>query len=602
MITFLTYDIKAAVLIAVFYVFYRILLSKETFHRMNRVVLLSTAVLSFALPLCIITTHRTEIISVVSPTISIIEGGTTAFAEPPVPSQPWWQTAIVAIYIIGVAVVMCKILISLVSILRLVHSAQDVREYQGSRLIISDTRTASFSWMNNIIIGRDDYEQGIGEILDHEKAHIGLRHSWDILLVDLVSAVQWFNPAIWMLRSDLRAVHEYEADEAVFLKGVDVKHYQYLLVSKAMADSGFSITNQFNHSNLKSRINMMTKKKSSKCRALKVLYILPVVGISLAVSAKTVVDYQYEEIADPSAQGLNTQTADVQSLIEEETDGGLAVNDSVKRAPLTITFQDGDTATINPALPLIVINGVAVGKPNSNAEFTTMMKAYNITPDDIESLTVLKDAAATAVWGEKGMDGVIEIKTKDKKQRSDIAVDELAKKLPGAEKSEDGSFKVNGKPVNKVLVNGEKVYTNVDDIFSIAEQMPELRGGQAKLIEIIGQNLRYPELAKKLGVEGRVVVQFVIDKTGNVSNCNAISFNGPGDTEKYIGGTTEDGAPLPSPDDKEKFIAACETARQQMAEEAIRIIKATDGQWTPGMQRGQAVNVKYVVPVTFKLD
>lgn len=149
--------------------------------------------------------------------------------------------------------------------------------------------------MNYIIIGRDDYEQGIEEILEHEKAHIGLRHSWDLLLVDLISAIQWFNPAIWMLRSDIRDIHEYEADEAVLLKGVNVKHYQYLLVSKAMADSGFSITNQFNHSNLKLRINMMTKKKSSKRSALKALYILPVIGISLAVSARTIVDYRYEQ-------------------------------------------------------------------------------------------------------------------------------------------------------------------------------------------------------------------------------------------------------------------------------------------------------------------
>ena len=472
MITFLSYDFKVAVLIAVFYVFYRIFLSKETFHRMNRVVLLSTALISFVLPLCIITTHRTEIIPVIASAVDAVADGTTLIAEQPDSSQPWWQTAIVIIYIIGVAIVLCKILISLVSILRLIHSAQDVREYQGGRLIISDTKSASFSWMNNIIIGRDDYEQGISEILDHEKAHIGFRHSWDILLVDLISAVQWFNPAIWMLRSDLRAIHEYEADEAVLLKGVDVKHYQYLLVSKAMADSGFSITNQFNHNNLKFRINMITKRKSNRFRAFKVLYILPIIGVSLAVSAKTIVDYQYEAITENDANGAN-------SLQKNEN---LVPQDSIE-----------PTANVNE--PMIVLDGKIIDndKVDGPIQLEDYLKRFGVAEDDIESVTVLKDAAALNIWGEKGRNGVIEVKTKSKQSLSNDKgnIDELVKKLPGAEMGEDGSVKVDGKPVQRILLNGQEIFPEDKEITSedIVKKLPGAEMGEDGSVKLNGKTV-----------------------------------------------------------------------------------------------------------------
>lgn len=453
MMTYLSYDIKVAVLIAVFYVFYRVLLCRETLHRMNRIVLLTTAALSFVLPLCIITIHRTEIIAGAAPLTGLTEGATTGIPGASLSVQPWWHTAMMVLYITGVATVICKILISLISILRLIRSAQDVREFRGSRLIISDTHSAPFSWMNYIIIGRDDYEQGIEEILEHEKAHIGLRHSWDLLLVDLISAIQWFNPAIWMLRSDIRDIHEYEADEAVLLKGVNVRHYQYLLVSKAMADSGFSITNQFNHSNLKLRINMMTKKKSSKRSALKALYILPVIGISLAVSARTIVDYRYEQ---PTKE--------------------------------------------NQTVPNPVI------------------------PDDV---------------------------------------------VP-------------------------------TDICDKPEVMPEFQGGTEKLFEHMKNNLKYPALAEELGVQGRILVQFIISKDGKVYDPQVIKAINPKNAERTEITTKGSKLPPPPPGDEtrqEKVTAAI----KQMSDEAIRCINATSDHWTPAKNKGKTVNTKFVVPIVYRL-
>jgi TonB family protein len=149
--------------------------------------------------------------------------------------------------------------------------------------------------MHYIVMNRSDYESHDAAILAHERGHIRLHHSWDLLLVDTLTALQWFNPAMWMLRSDLRAIHEYEADAAVLSQGINARQYQYLLVTKAAGIGGYSLANGISHSTLKNRINMMLHTKSDRSRLLKLLALLPIVGIALAVNAEKVVDVRYEE-------------------------------------------------------------------------------------------------------------------------------------------------------------------------------------------------------------------------------------------------------------------------------------------------------------------
>lgn len=126
-----------------------------------------------------------------------------------------------------------------------------------------------------------------GRILVHEQAHQRLGHSWDLLLVDLLGCLQWFNPAMWLLRVELRAVHEYEADEQVLRCGVDAKDYQMLLIKKAVGGRWYSIANSLNHSNLKNRITMMLRKRSSRWARAKALYVLPLACLALGAFAQT---------------------------------------------------------------------------------------------------------------------------------------------------------------------------------------------------------------------------------------------------------------------------------------------------------------------------
>ena len=294
---FLIYEGKVAVALLVFYLFYRFLLKKETFHRFNRVVLVGTAVLSFLLPLCIITIHKpVEMDELVTGTVEINSAiSATDTALPSVelasavsPSIPWWMIVLTVLFWTGVAFVLIRVLVSILSIISIVRIGEQVLEEDGCKAIVTDRDIDPFSWMRYIVLSRKDWESDHAPILAHEKAHIGLGHSLEILVVDILSSLQWFNPAIWMLRSDLRELHEYEADDAVLRAGTNIKEYQYLLIRKAVSKSGYSVANSFNHSILKNRITMMSKSRSPLSRGWRVLYLLPLVCLGIGLQAKTV--------------------------------------------------------------------------------------------------------------------------------------------------------------------------------------------------------------------------------------------------------------------------------------------------------------------------
>ena len=306
---FLLYDAKVAVALLVFYLFYRFLLKKETFHRFNRFVLVGTAVLSFLLPLCIITIHKPMEMEPVVPEPVVMAADMAAQEPVPLvePNLPWWPVALTILFWAGVAFVLARVLISILSILRIIRQGEPVREEAGCRILVTERDIDPFSWMKYIVLSRKDWEIPHESILAHEKAHIAYGHSIEILLVDVLSALQWFNPAIWMLRADLKELHEYEADDAVLRAGANLREYQYLLIRKAVSKSGYSVANSFNHSILKNRITMMSKSRSPLSRGLRVLWLLPLVCLAIGLQARTVyvpVDKDSEKnVSDEKPQG-----------------------------------------------------------------------------------------------------------------------------------------------------------------------------------------------------------------------------------------------------------------------------------------------------------
>ena len=418
MMDFIIYDAKAAVVLAVFYMFYRLLLSKETFHRLNRVVLLTTAVGSLLLPLWQITLHRTVEVDA-QPALQVSEV-TQPIVQAALPTTPWWHTALTTLFIIGAIAVLLQTLFSVYRVVKIVSSGEQKLLSDGIKLVVTQEEVSPFSWMRTIVLSQSDYETDHAAILSHERAHIRLHHSWDLLLVDLVSSLQWFNPAIWMLRADLCAVHEYEADAQVLNEGYNAKQYQYLLVKKAVGMSGYSVANSFNHRELKSRITMMCRKKSSRGRVLRALYLLPLVGACLALNARTQVDY-VEKLASSSDKVTNVSqilqeseeiSSPIDTLKKEKIKIEVVVRDTLTEVPAGVYANDNDDGKVKIKIvhdgsvkvvdPLVIVNGVRVEDINT------------IDPNSIKSFQVLKDEDAIKLYGDEAKNGVIVISTKDR--------------------------------------------------------------------------------------------------------------------------------------------------------------------------------------------
>ena len=299
------YEAKVALLLAMFYLCYRILLSHETLHRLNRIVLTCSVIISFILPFCVLKIHRTVEVAADStlspitdsPVLSEELERIAAAAETvqATPHSGWLLPALALLYFAGVLFCIARIIIELVQVSRIIRSGERQVRQDGMNLVIVDRDIAPFSWMKWTVLSREDYESGNRHILQHERAHIRLGHAYDLLVLNILSVMQWFNPVMWMLKEDLRAIYEYEADDAVLREGADIKEYQYSLIRKAVSASGYSITNSFNHSILKNRITMMSKTKSMTWRGLRALYVLPLVAVGLVCNAQTVTDYKVSE-------------------------------------------------------------------------------------------------------------------------------------------------------------------------------------------------------------------------------------------------------------------------------------------------------------------
>ena len=293
---FLIYEIKVAIVMATFYMFYRLMLSREKLHRLNRCVLVGTVIASFLLPLCIITVHR----SISVPTQLLLPqmddtGFRVQFNGEEMENPFNWLTVIFAIYCAGIAAILMKVAIDIIKLRKLILKGEKHHDESGITLVVLDTNISPFSWMNYIFLSREDYGTGNNHIMEHERAHIRFGHAKELLCMEILSSLQWFNPAMWFLKSDLKSIYEYEADDAVLQSGANIKDYQYSLIRKAVSASGYSITNSFNHSILKNRITMMSKPKVSAMTGLRALYILPLLCGALALNAKTVFDYEISE-------------------------------------------------------------------------------------------------------------------------------------------------------------------------------------------------------------------------------------------------------------------------------------------------------------------
>ena len=281
------YQIKVGLCLIAFYLLWKLLLSRETFHRFNRVALLVVMALALVIPWVKLSLETAAPVTqqmVILEELLVSPNG--AVAQETSPS--WSVTGIATVlYLIGMVLAVVWFLHGQWSLHRLLKQGQRESLPSGATLHIIPGDQTPFSYFKHIVINEQDYRDNPREILTHEQAHIDLRHSWDVLFLGLVTLFQWWNPAAWLLSRELRQVHEYEADEAVLNQGVDVKQYQLLLIRKSVGNQLFSMANNFNYQSLKKRIRMMTMNKSSRWNRLRALAVVPVIALALLAFANT---------------------------------------------------------------------------------------------------------------------------------------------------------------------------------------------------------------------------------------------------------------------------------------------------------------------------
>ncbi len=310
-----TYSLKVAAVTAVLYLLWRILLRKETLHRLNRIILVLTPVLSMILPLCVITIHKT--VSGQGPEAGTATGALEEVAQSSV--NPW--TIIGIIYLAGAALVLLRIAWSAIRLSSLIKKGEKHILEDGSTVVITGKDLPPFSWMGHIFMSRKDSKAGNREIILHEQAHIHLLHSMDILRTDILSAFQWYNPFIWALGADLRGVHEYEADEYVISNGTNPAEYQLFLINRAAMANGLSLVSGLQSGTIKGRIEMMLKSPTRRAAGLKALYIIPVIVLTLIACSKTISEYAPGEDSEPEEVAFQlVDEADLLpfSLVEEK--------------------------------------------------------------------------------------------------------------------------------------------------------------------------------------------------------------------------------------------------------------------------------------------
>ena len=476
--TFLVYILKSAVCLAMFYLFYRLLLSKETFHRFNRIALLGVMLLSCLLPLVKVTVEQVSPVNAqvmsMEDLLLMYQWNSEAVVEEG--SRPFhWQEGLVLVYFVGLFFVIVRHLWSLGRMLYLIRHSRCKRLDNGIRLVVHRRKLAPFSWMRYIVISETDLKESGHHILVHEMAHIHHHHSWDLLLTEACAWLQWFNPAIWLLKQELQNIHEYEADEEVLRQEINAKEYQMLLIKKAVGARLYSIANSFNHSSLKKRITMMIRKKSNPWARAKYLYVLPLAAVTVAAFARP-------EISKPLDEISSVKVNDLSAVLETYADKNVSNPAEKTKLKMKVVDEEGKPIIAATVLVANTTNGTLT---DENGNFT---------------LEVGSDQSIQVAY--IGMSTVtMSVKDCLKKADQTIVLTES-----------------DTKKYVKVVASAPQTVVSDDQTFSVVEQMPEYPGGMRAGLEFMARNLRYPTKAREAGKQGRVIVQFVVRKDGSLSD------------------------------------------------------------------------------------
>ena len=528
----MVYFLKINVAIALFYAFYRLFFYKDTFFAWRRTALLCFFAISAAVPLLNIQTWVTQqepMVAIADLYASVVLPEFTLNAQTETDWKQLVADYIGIAYFAGVILLAARFLMQLAGIVRLARRCP-TQKIDNTTVHLLPHAEGPFSFFHWIFVYPGAHtDEELNEILTHERTHARQWHSIDVLTGELACIVCWFNPFAWLMKREIRTNLEYMADEKVLETGHDSRTYQYHLLGLSHHKAAATIYNSFNVLPLKKRITMMNKRRTREIGRTKYLMFLPLAALLMIVSNIEAVARATQKIANEMLE--STEATTVQPQPE---------NNSTQP-------QQGKPEKVTYKGKIVDEAGNALG----NVQIITDRKFQSTTVSTVNTkgeFRVETSSSAGIVFKYTTSDG--------KELGCGYSATELAKMDPN----------------NMVIVLKPIIYSprSTDDdgntIYEVVEQMPEFPdGGQSGLMDYLKKNIQYPEAAKKAGVQGRVILQFVVDKDGSIDNVSVLRGVNP-DLDK----------------------------------EAIRVVSNMPN-WKPGMQKGKPVKVKYTVPIAFSL-
>ena len=483
---------QSALVLTVLYIPFQLLLRKEHFFALNRVILLSILLLSLVLPL---SRHTMPMFvdnwlhpevemeaALISPLGEyqdwdgdiIIEDGDI---EEPSSIEIHWTDLLIALWLLGTTLFLAWYSRGLWHLYKVLHDKDNTREElaDGNTLLLTSSALPSFSWMHSIVISQEDYAENGETILLHERAHISHHHSFDRLLLLVVQTLQWWNPFVWLLADALTQVHEYQADLAVLRQGTNATQYQLLLIRKAAGPAGLALVNGFKHNKLKLRIVMMNNMNKLRGAKSRYLALLPVALLAFALTAKAQEKTSEQEIEPVKVVGMG--------------------------------FQKGFEIRIkgNTPDPLVLVEGEVYEDWKS------------IDPSIIETMTVYKEDSDTVVHYseiyEAAKSGVIMIELQEGKKQKPYK-----RKTVSSEEANEQAIQY----IADVKAGRIKPRDNDSFMLQDLDVAPEFPNG-GSFMNFINHNLRYPKSAAEKGVQGTVIVEFHIMKDGRIDYVKSFS-------------------------------------------------------------------------------
>ena len=538
----LAYFLKINVAIALFYAFYRLFFYKDTFFTWRRTALLCFFAISAVYPLLNIQTWITEQEPMVAMADLYADIALPEFTITPEQATSDWKSLLlqtVGFAYWGMVIVLAiRFFIQLAGIIRLAFRCRKAK-IGNTNVHLLRQASGPFSFFHWIFIHPTSHtEDELSEILTHEQTHANQWHSIDVLVSEIVCIFCWFNPFAWLMKREIRTNLEYLADNRVLETGHDSKAYQYHLLGLSHHKAAATIYNSFNVLPLKKRIKMMNKKRTREIGRTKYLMFLPLAALLMIISNIEAVARTTKEMAKDVIEAVE------ENLASNSTTPEMEVATEAIPVETPISQQDKDK--------LVTYKGKVVdkdGKPVEGAEI--LIDGSHKLPQD-QSFVTDKNGNFSFMAFENAHIGVIWNKN-DKYMLKGIRYDQKERTNLKIVMDDQWQNPPSNDPNNPV--------------FEVVEIMPEFPdGGMSGLMQFLSKNIQYPINAQKNHTQGRVTVQFVVNKDGSISE------------PKIIRGVDPD-----------------------LDGEAIRVISLMP-KWKPGMQKGQPVRVKYTVPVMFRLS